>query len=71
MSNQKAILKSVMKTLEAKGEQQVRELMKSNNNNNNVDAGNSLLNIMKEGGKEFEQKMGRPMTYAEMRNMYG
>lgn len=59
----------IMKTLEAKGEQQVREHMKSNNNN--VDAKNTLLNIIKEGGKEFEQKMGRPMTYAEMRDMYG
>ena len=30
-----------------------------------------LLNIMKEGADEFTQKTGRPMTYSEMREMYG
>jgi hypothetical protein len=32
---------------------------------------NTFLNIIKEGAKEFEQKTGRPMTYGEMRDMYG
>jgi len=31
----------------------------------------TFLNIIKEGAKEFEQKTGRPMTYSEMRDMYG
>ena len=35
---------------------------------NTVDA---LVEIMKEGEKEFVKKMGRNMTYAEMRSAYG
>jgi len=31
----------------------------------------ALINIMKEGEKEFVEKMGRNMTYAEMRSAYG
>jgi hypothetical protein len=30
-----------------------------------------VSNIMKEGDKEFKQKMGRNMTYSEMRSMMG
>ena len=33
--------------------------------------GNSLMSIITDGAKEFEQKTGRPMTYAEMRYAYG
>ncbi len=32
---------------------------------------NILLAPIIEGGKEFEQRMGRPMTYSEMRSMFG
>ena len=31
----------------------------------------SILKIMKEGDAEFKLKIGREMTYAEMREMYG
>ena len=31
----------------------------------------SILKIMKEGDAEFKSKIGREMTYAEMREMYG
>jgi hypothetical protein len=61
-------IKSVMKTLETKGEQQVKNMVSTGNINEDRD---KLINIIKEGGKEFEEKMGRPMTYAEMRDMYG
>jgi len=27
--------------------------------------------IITEGAKEFQEKMGRPMTYSEMRALYG
>ena len=27
--------------------------------------------IMTEGAKEFQEKMGRPITYSEMRALYG
>jgi len=30
-----------------------------------------LQNIMQSGANEFETKVGRPMTYSEMREMYG
>lgn len=30
-----------------------------------------LMNAMEKGAKEFEAAKGRPMTYAEMRNMWG
>ena len=31
----------------------------------------SILKIMKEGDAEFKSKIGREMTYAEIRDMYG
>ena len=31
----------------------------------------SILKIMKEGDAEFKSKIGREMTYAEMKEMYG
>jgi hypothetical protein len=30
-----------------------------------------LRNIMSSGAREFNQKIGRPMTYGEMREMWG
>ena len=30
-----------------------------------------LLSLLSEGSKEFKEKMGRNMTYSEMREMYG
>ena len=30
-----------------------------------------LLVTMQNGAKEFEQRVGRPMTYSEMREMWG
>lgn len=30
-----------------------------------------LLSLLSEGSKEFKEKMGRNMTYCEMREMYG
>ena len=32
---------------------------------------NVLKSIMQEGADEFKEKMGRNMTYSEMREMYG
>jgi len=33
--------------------------------------GNSIQSSLSAGAKEFEEKAGRPMTYAEMRAMWG
>jgi hypothetical protein len=35
------------------------------------DSSNLLVDIMKVGDKVFQEKMGRNMSYAEMRAMYG
>ena len=35
------------------------------------DVANILISIMQSGANEFKEKMGRPMTYSEMRAMYG
>jgi hypothetical protein len=35
------------------------------------DSTNLLVGIMKVGDKVFQEKMGRNMTYSEMREMYG
>jgi len=32
---------------------------------------NEILSPLKECAKEFEQRTGRPMTYSEMRQMFG
>lgn len=32
---------------------------------------NILQNIMRTGSDEFKEKVGRPMTYSEMREMFG
>ena len=59
-------LNEVMKKLEKEGMQKVQKL--HNTNTCNMD---TLTQIMKEGEEEFKQKMGRNMTYSEMRRMYG
>ena len=64
-------LQKLMNKLEKEGENKVKELTKTeiiNDPNKMID---SLLNIMKEGEKEFIQKTGKNMTYSEMRQMYG
>ena len=38
---------------------------------NDPNTGKRLVQAMDEGAKEFEQAKGRPMTYAEMRSMWG
>lgn len=51
----------------------------NNDNNNNNDTNKEQLNsslellsgIMQSGADEFEKKVGRPMTYCEMREMFG
>lgn len=60
------VLETLKKNLETRGEQQVLEMRK-----NKTISQEGLVNIMKEGEKEFVEKMGRNMTYSEMREMYG
>jgi|LakMenEpi03Aug12_release.lakeMendotaPanAssembly.Ray.scaffolds.fasta_scaffold1754929_1 ribosomal protein RSM22 (predicted rRNA methylase) len=59
------------KQLEEKAMIAVEKLLKDKSVKTNEDMLNSLLAIMKEGEKEFIKERGRPMSYSEMRNMYG
>ena len=59
------------KQLEEKAMIAVEKLLTSKTVKTNEEMLNSLLAIMKEGEKEFIKERGRPMSYSEMRNMYG
>ena len=59
------------KQLEEKAMIAVEKLLKDISVKTNEEMMNSLLAIMKEGEKEFIKEKGRPMSYSEMRNMYG
>jgi hypothetical protein len=63
------ITKSVMLELEKKAEIQVAQL--TTNVDQKPDFGEQLVSIMSSGAKEFKEKTGRPITYGEMRAMYG
>jgi hypothetical protein len=58
-------LETLKKSLEEKGTKKVLELHKKKHDINDV------INVMKDGEKEFIKTMGRNMTYSEMREMYG
>ena len=61
----KTLEKEVKDEIERKGIAAIKALSPSQKN---VD---SLLKIMKEGDAEFKSKIGRELSYAEMREMYG
>lgn len=72
--------KKIMKEIELKTEKKVvSEILSGNISNsilennplqkqNNIDI---LQNVLFSGASEFEKKMGRVMTYSEMREMFG
>jgi hypothetical protein len=62
MSDEK--YKELMAKLEKEGEQKVKEL-------NLLLSEKELLAIMQKGADTFQKETGRPMTYGEMREMYG
>ena len=59
--------------LEKKGMQQVSDTVSINENANKtpLEMQHLVLNIMKEGEKEFVKENKRCMTYSEMRQIYG
>jgi hypothetical protein len=70
--NKNETLSKVMKDLEKKvnptsAEEGLSKIMLSMVNKDP----SYLLVPMQNGAKEFEQKVGRPMTYSEMREMWG
>lgn len=54
------------KQMEQDGMKKVEELKKSNNLTQET-----VLKIVTDGCDQFEKEHGRPMTYSEMRAMYG
>lgn len=59
---------SVIADLEKKG----YELITGKSDKKPVqDVGQKLMNFMQDGAKDFEQRTGRKMTYAEMRAAWG
>ena len=60
------VLETLKKDLETRGEQQVLEMQK-----NKTISQEGAVNIMMEGEKEFLEKIGRYMSYTEMRSIYG
>jgi hypothetical protein len=61
----------IKRTIESKTEKRTIELMSKASIKTNQQMQESLVEIMKDGEKEFREKMGRNMTYSEMREMYG
>ena len=65
-------LQKTMEEIEKKTEKKVEKLRFDNTTfQPEKDLGNTLIDIMKEGSAEFKEKTGRPMTYSEMRQMFG
>ena len=72
---------AIMKTIEKNTEKVVETCIKNGmivsplNANTDPkkidDSTNLLIGIMNVGAEAFQEKMGRPMTYGEMREMYG
>ena len=74
----------IMRDIEEKTNNKIKEAMRTGNISNPISVITGiekkdkveqsievLENIMKSGANEFESKVGRKMTYAEMRAMYG
>jgi hypothetical protein len=65
-------IETVMKDLEKKvNPKSLQEGISQLNNSLNMNDSSILLGPMQEGAKEFEAKVGRHMTYSEMRTMWG
>lgn len=56
------------KKIEAEGMANLKALQKEKGI---IPPGGDLVSLMQKGADEFKEKMGRNMTYGEMRDMYG
>ena len=61
-------LKTVMNKLEKDAMQNVKQLQK---NEGIIPNGDNLKSLMQKEAEVFEKEIGRSMTYAEMREMFG
>lgn len=64
-SKKEVDINHLIKKLEKKGEEQVRNV------NMSEASPQTFIDIMQKGTDEFKEKTGRNMTYAEMRAAYG
>ena len=62
-------LAKVMKKLEKEGMEKVQQLQQTTGYTIPPEKG--LMSILQSGSDEFAKTMGRPMSYSEMRDMYG
>lgn len=62
-------LAEVMKKLEKEGMEKVKQLQQTTGYI--VPPEKGIMSILQSGSDEFAKTMGRPMTYSEMREMYG
>jgi hypothetical protein len=64
--------KELKNKLEKDGEKKAKELIKQDTNPTKIDDNlKKAFDIVKAGADEFKDKTGRPMTYSEMRELYG
>ena len=59
-------LNNLKTNLEKEGMEKVQTMWKTNTLNED-----SIKNVLNNGMKAFEEKTGRPMSYGEMRELYG
>jgi heptaprenylglyceryl phosphate synthase len=64
-------IKDVIKQIEKKTEKKIIEFYQNTTIKSTGNDSNLFQNIMNSGAKEFKEKIGRDMTYSEMREMYG
>ena len=64
-------LKAIMQKIEKDAENKVLQGRRNRALGNGPRIIDDINNIMSDGAKEFEEKVGRPMTYSEMRSMFG
>jgi len=72
--NKQSNVKEIIKDIEIKTEKTVINNIQTGDIKippNDESTEKILKNIMKDGANEFKEKMGREMTYGEMREMYG
>jgi dissimilatory sulfite reductase (desulfoviridin) alpha/beta subunit len=64
-------IKEVIKQIEKKTEKIIIEYYQNTTKKSTENDSNLFQNIMNSGAQEFKEKIGRDMTYSEMREMYG
>jgi hypothetical protein len=71
----KTDIESLKKKLEKEGEEKIQKLYDDNKNISKLEVIDkkidNIVQIMKDGEKEFIEKMGRHMTMSEIRELYG